>query len=76
MGIVVVVRSARRENRLPATRRTPAAIAHWLAGEGATVEMGVKPDFSTAEAMEVYTMLLRAATSKLLSDRFGPLPGY
>ena len=37
-----------------------AAVARWLEGEGATVEMGAKPDFSTAEAMEVYTMLLRA----------------
>ena len=45
-----------------------AALARWLEGEGATVEMGAKPDFSTAEAMEVYTMLLRAATSKRLSD--------
>ena len=45
-----------------------AALAQWLEGEGATVEMGAKPDFSTAEAMEVYTMLLRAATSKRLSD--------
>ena len=45
-----------------------AALAGWLEGEGATVEMGAKPGFSTAEAMEVYTMLLRAATSKRLSD--------
>ena len=45
-----------------------AALAGWLEGDGATVEMGAKPDFPTAEAMEVYTMLLRAATSKRLSD--------
>ena len=45
-----------------------AAVARWLEGEGATVEMDAKPAFSTAEAMEVYTMLLRAATSKRLSD--------
>ena len=45
-----------------------AALARWLEGEGATVEMGAKPGFSTGEAMEVYTMLLRAATSKRLSD--------
>ena len=45
-----------------------AALARWLEGEGATVEMGAKPDFPTAAAMEVYTMLLRAATSKRLSD--------
>ena len=45
-----------------------AALARWLEGEGATVEVGAKPDFSTGEAMEVYTMLLRAATSKRLRD--------
>ena len=39
-----------------------AALARWLEVEGATVEMDAKPDFSTAEAMEVYTMLLRATT--------------
>ena len=44
------------------------ALARWLEGEGATVEMDAKPDFPTGEAMEVYTMLLRAATSKGLSD--------
>ena len=45
-----------------------AALAHWLESEGATVEIGAKPDFPTEEAMEVYTMLLRAETSKPLSD--------
>ena len=45
-----------------------AALARWLEGEGATVEMGARPEFPTAEAMEVYTMLLRAATSKRMSD--------
>ena len=45
-----------------------AALARWLEGEGAIVEIGAKPDFPTGEAMEVYTMLLRAATSKRLSD--------
>ena len=45
-----------------------AALARWLEGEGATVATGAKPDFPTGEAMEVYTMLLRAATSKRLSD--------
>ena len=45
-----------------------AALAHWLEGEGVTVEVGAKPDFPTGQAMEVYTMLLRAATSKRLSD--------
>ena len=30
--------------------------------------MGAKPDFPAREAMEVYTMLLRAATSKRMSD--------
>ena len=45
-----------------------AALARWLEGEGATVEVGAKPDFPTEDAMEVYTMLLRAATSKRMSD--------
>ena len=45
-----------------------AALARWLEGEGVSVEMGAKPDFPTGEAMEVYTMLLRAATSKRLGD--------
>ena len=43
-------------------------LSGWLEGEGATVVIGAKPDFPTGEAMEVYTMLLRAATSKRLSD--------
>ena len=45
-----------------------AALARWLEREGVTVEMGAKPEFATGEAMEVYTMLLRAATSKRMSD--------
>ena len=45
-----------------------AALARWLEGEGAAVEVGAKPDFPTEDAMEVYTMLLRAATSKRMSD--------
>ena len=45
-----------------------AALARWLEGESATVEIGAKPDFPAAQAMKVYTMLLRAATSKRLSD--------
>ncbi len=45
-----------------------AALARWLEVEGVTVEVGAKPDFPTGTAMEVYTMLLRAATSKRLSD--------
>ena len=45
-----------------------AALARWLEGEGATVELDAKPDFPTGVAMEVYTMLLRAATSKRLGD--------
>ena len=45
-----------------------AALARWLEREGATVEIGAKPEFATGEAMEVYTMLLRAATSKRMSD--------
>ncbi len=47
---------------------TIAALARWLEGEGVSVEMDAKPDFPAGEAMEVYTMLLRAATSKRLSD--------
>ena len=46
-----------------------AALARWLEGEGATVEVGAKPAFGTDEAMEVYTMLLRAATSKRMTDQ-------
>lgn len=46
-----------------------AALAGWLEGEGATVEIGAKPAFSTEEAMEVYSMLLRAATSKRMTDQ-------
>ena len=45
-----------------------ADLARWLEGEGASVEMGAKPDFPAEQAMEVYTMLLRAATSKRMSD--------
>ena len=45
-----------------------AALARWLESEGASVEIDAVPDFPTTEAMEVYTMLLRAATSKRLSD--------
>ena len=45
-----------------------SALARWLESEGATVEMGAKPAFPTGEAMEVYTMLLRAATSKRMND--------
>ena len=52
----------------PSYQDAIAALARWLEGEGATVEVGAKPAFPTADAMEVYTMLLRAATSKRLSD--------
>ncbi|MCY3830054.1 MAG: amidase [Rhodospirillaceae bacterium] len=45
-----------------------AALARWLESEGATVEIDAKPGFSTAEAMEVYTLLLRAETSKHMTD--------
>ena len=45
-----------------------SALARWLEGEGVTVALGVKPAFPTDTAMEVYTMLLRAATSKRLDD--------
>lgn len=46
-----------------------SALAGWLDGEGATVEIGARPAFSTAEAMEVYSLLLRAATSKRMTDQ-------
>ncbi len=49
-------------------RDAVAALARWLEGEGAAVEIGAKPAFSTAEAMEVYTLLLRAETSKHMTD--------
>ena len=45
-----------------------AALASWLEGEGATVEIGARPAFASETAMEVYTLLLRAATSKRMSD--------
>ena len=44
------------------------ALAKWLEGEGATVVMDARPQFSSAEALEIYTMLLRSATSKRMSD--------
>lgn len=44
------------------------ALAKWLESEGATVVMDARPPFSSAEAMEIYTMLLRSATSKRMSD--------
>lgn len=42
-------------------------LADWLKSEGATVDMHVVP-VPAAEAMEIYTLLLRAATSKRMSD--------
>ena len=45
------------------------ALADWLKAEGATVVMDARPAFSSAEAMEVYTMLLRSATSKRMTDQ-------
>ena len=44
------------------------ALAKWLEAEGATVVMDARPAFSSAEAMEIYTMLLRSATSKRMTD--------
>ncbi|MCP5149989.1 MAG: amidase [Chromatiales bacterium] len=44
------------------------AMADFLRGAGATVVEGARPAFSSQEANEVYTMLLRAATSRRLSD--------
>jgi len=44
------------------------ALGRWLESEGATVAWDARPAFSSAEAMEVYTMLLRAATSKRMTD--------
>lgn len=45
-----------------------ANLAEWLRGQGAKVTMDARPDFSSAEAHEIYVRLLRAATSKRLSD--------
>jgi amidase len=45
-----------------------ARLARWLEGEGATVEMDARPAFSSEEAHEVYIRLLRAATSKRMTD--------
>jgi len=44
------------------------ALARWLDGEGVTVEMDARPAHTGAEAMEIYTMLLRSATSKRMTD--------
>lgn len=44
------------------------ALAEWLKSEGATVVMDARPAFDSSEAMEVYTMLLRSATSKRMSN--------
>ena len=44
------------------------ALAKWLEDEGATVVMDARPPFTSAEAMEIYTMLLRSATSKRMTD--------
>ncbi|MEM7743624.1 MAG: amidase [Pseudomonadota bacterium] len=44
------------------------ALGRWLESEGATVAWDARPAFSSAEAMEVYTMLLRSATSKRMTD--------
>ena len=44
------------------------ALAKWLEGEGATVVMDARPPFTSTEAMEIYTMLLRSATSKRMTD--------
>jgi amidase len=45
-----------------------ARLAAWLEGQGATVEMDARPDFSSEEAHEIYIRLLRSATSKRLTD--------
>ena len=45
------------------------ALADWLRAEGATVVMDARPGFTSAEAMEIYTMLLRSATSKRMTDQ-------
>lgn len=43
-------------------------LARWLEKEGATVELDARPGFSSIEAMENYTHLLRAETAKHMSD--------
>ena len=45
-----------------------ANLARWLEGQGATVEMDARPAFSSEEAHEIYISLLRAATSKRMTD--------
>ncbi len=45
-----------------------ARLASWLEGQGATVEMDARPAFSSDEAHEIYIRLLRAATSKRMTD--------
>ena len=45
-----------------------ARLARWLESEGAVVEMDARPRFSSEEAHEVYIRLLRAATSKRMTD--------
>ena len=44
------------------------SLAEWLKSEGATVVMDARPAFDSKDAMEIYTMLLRAATSKRMTE--------
>lgn len=43
-------------------------LADWLKSEGATVVMDARPAFDSKDAMEIYTMLLRGATSKRMTE--------
>lgn len=43
-------------------------LAAWLSAQGATVDIGAAPAMSTDHAMEVYTHLLRCATSGRMTD--------
>lgn len=45
-----------------------AALAAWLGSRVKRLSMSARPDFSTREAMDVYVMLLRAATSRRQTD--------
>lgn len=44
------------------------SLGRWLEGEGASVELDARPTLSSIDANEVYLRLLRAATSKGMSD--------
>ncbi len=43
-------------------------LGHWLAGQGASVDWHVRPDFDAAELWHVYVTLLRATTAVHMDD--------